>query len=110
MRTFQEEANAETLFTDHPINLLKTRGFEPVMPPESKAELTLFLEHLDRELVKETPDTIKGELETNLHDAEIDPVFIMNRYLMRIQLSDHQTAAKVQARRLYLYIFSSVPN
>jgi len=100
----QDERNAEALFTTHCIDQLKEKGFEPLMPPELKAKLTLVLKQLDRELVKETPEAIKEELERNLPDTQIGNIYIMkNRYLIKIQFTDHQTAAKIQEKGLYLF-------
>lgn len=55
----QDEAITPVL--DHSTNLLKTKGFEPTMPPELKVKLTMVLKHPDRELVKETPETVRGD-------------------------------------------------
>lgn len=51
--------NTEALFTSETITILKTKGFEPLMPPELKAKLTLALKQLDIELFKEKPEEIK---------------------------------------------------
>jgi len=100
----QDESNAEAVFTPETTTMLKNKGFEPQMPPELKAKLTLVLKQLDRELVKENPEEIKEEIERNLPEAKIGDIFIMkNRYLMKIQFSDHKTAAKVQEEGLYLF-------
>lgn len=76
-----------------------------MMPPELKAKLTLALKQLDIELFKEKPEEIKKkEIERNLPDSKSGNIFSMkNRYLMKIQFSDHKTAAKVQEKGLYLF-------
>lgn len=64
----QDEANAEALFTFETTNMLKTKGFVPL-----------------------------------ISDSKIGNIFIMKiRYLLKFQLSDHHTAAKVQEKGLCL--------
>jgi len=100
----QDETNAEALFTPATTETLRKKGFEPQMPPELKAKLTLVLKQLDRELVKETPENIKEELEKTMPETKIGNIYIMkNRYLIKIQFADHQTTAKIQEKGLYLF-------
>ncbi|XP_042884618.1 uncharacterized protein LOC122261154 [Penaeus japonicus] len=88
---------------------LKSSGFDPQMPLETKAKMTIVVKKVDSYITSHSNEEIKEELVRQL-SLQIDEVYKMPQHgIVKIRFHDIQTAKKIKDQGLILYNYSINP-
>ena len=106
----ENELSCQKMFQPATIADLAAKQFIPIMPIEMKARLTLVMKNMDRQVMEESIENLKQELEETHEGLRVDDIYKLTKSnMIKVRLATHEMTTKIKNEGTRLLNFSIAP-